>query len=97
MSSPFRLYRLEALKKKLQSIETGIGRAHNVALASLQNFTLPGDLSPSARYWKEDIVDPPWTMDRNGMITVPLDRPGMGVSVDIERVEKLTTRREVIE
>ena len=54
-------------------LESGIGRAHNVALASLPNFTLPGDLSPSSRYWARDIVTPEWTMDGDGMVHVPLD------------------------
>lgn len=78
-------------------LETGIGRAYNVALASLPNFRLPGDLSPSARYWERDIVDPEWTMDEEGRVAVPRDRPGLGVEVDRERVETLTVRREVIE
>jgi O-succinylbenzoate synthase len=76
-------------------LESGIGRAYNVALASLPGFVLPGDLSPSARYWHRDIVDPEWTMDAQGWVTVPRDRPGMGVEVDRERVEALTVRREV--
>ena len=75
-------------------LESGIGRAYNVALASLPNFTLPGDLSPSARYWAQDVVTPAWTMDATGMVRVPLDRPGIGVEVDVERIEALTTRRE---
>lgn len=77
-------------------LETGVGRAHNVALASLPNFVLPGDLSPSARYWERDIVVPEWTMETDGTIRVPLDRPGLGVRVDRERVEELTVRRETI-
>lgn len=77
-------------------LESGIGRAHNVALASLPNFTLPGDLSPSSRYWVRDIVTPEWTMDEDGMVQVPLDRPGMGVSVDLDRVEALTVRSEIL-
>ena len=76
-------------------LESGIGRAYNVALASLPNFSLPGDLSPSARYWERDIVTPEWTMNE-GMVTVPRDRPGIGVSVDVDRVEKLTVRRETL-
>jgi O-succinylbenzoate synthase len=76
-------------------LESGVGRAHNVALASLPNFTLPGDLSPSARYWERDIVKPEWTMDADGMVAVPLDRPGLGVEVDRDRVEELTVRSEV--
>ena len=56
-------------------LESGIGRAYNVALASLPNFSLPGDLSPSARYWERDVVTPEWTMDAEGMVHVPLDSP----------------------
>ncbi len=67
---------------------------HNVALASLANFTLPGDLSPSDRYWERDIVEPAWTMDSGGWMRVPHDRPGIGVTVDTARVEALTVRRE---
>ena len=77
-------------------LESGIGRAHNVALASLPNFSLPGDLSPSARYWARDIVSPEWTMDAAGMVGVPRDRPGIGVDVDVQRIESLTTRAEVL-
>jgi O-succinylbenzoate synthase len=77
-------------------LESGVGRAHNVALASLPNFTLPGDLSPSSRYWERDIVTPEWTMGADGMVRVPLDRPGIGVTVDMDRVDGLTVRREVV-
>ncbi|MBW8874070.1 MAG: o-succinylbenzoate synthase [Acidobacteria bacterium] len=75
-------------------LESGVGRGHNVALASLPNFTLPGDVSPSERYWERDIVTPEWTMDAAGWIVVPVDRPGIGVEVDRDRVEDLTVRRE---
>ena len=74
-------------------LESGVGRAHNVALASLPNFTKPGDVSPSARYWERDVVTPEWTMDAEGFVRVPLDRPGIGVTVDVDRVEDLTVRR----
>jgi O-succinylbenzoate synthase len=74
--------------------ESGIGRAYNVALASLPNFTLPGDLSPSARYWVRDIVTPEWTMDAQGMVTVPRAAPGIGVQVDRSRIDDLTVRTE---
>ena len=74
-------------------LESGIGRAYNVALASLPNFTLPGDLSPSARYWERDIVHPAWTMDADGMVTVPRE-PSLGVEVDGERILALTVRSE---
>ncbi|HEU4566277.1 MAG TPA: o-succinylbenzoate synthase, partial [Gemmatimonadaceae bacterium] len=77
-------------------LESGVGRAYNVALASLPNFSLPGDLSPSARYWERDIVEPEWTMDAEGMVRVPLDRPGIGVTVDVGRVDALTVRCEVL-
>jgi O-succinylbenzoate synthase len=77
-------------------LESGIGRAYNVALASLPNFSLPGDLSPSARYWERDIVTPEWTMDDAGMVRVPRERPGIGVEVDLGRVENLTVRRELL-
>ena len=76
-------------------LESGIGRAYNVALASLPNFTLPGDVSPSARYWARDVVNPEWTL-KNGMVTVPLDVPGIGVEVDTAMIESITVRREVL-
>ncbi len=77
-------------------LESGIGRACNVALASLPNFTLPGDISPSARYWERDIVTPQWTMDANGMVAVPVDRPGLGVAIDVDRVDNLTVRTRTL-
>jgi o-succinylbenzoate synthase len=73
-------------------LESGVGRAHNVALASLPNFTKPGDISPSARYWKEDVVTPEWTMSVDGLIPVPLNRPGIGVSVETGRLARLSVR-----
>ena len=73
-------------------LEGGVGRAYNVALASLPNFTLPGDLSPSARYWAKDVVSPEWTMDAQGMVRVPLDRAGIGVEVDREHIDRITVR-----
>jgi O-succinylbenzoate synthase len=75
-------------------LESGVGRAHNVALASLANFSLPGDLSPSARYWERDVVVPEWTMDAEGMVRVPRDEAGIGVRVDTDRVDDLTVRSE---
>jgi O-succinylbenzoate synthase len=75
-------------------LESGVGRAHNVALASLPGFTLPGDLSPSARYWTRDVVEPEWTMDAEGMVRVPWGAPGIGVAVDVERVASLAVRTE---
>ncbi len=78
-------------------LESGIGRAHNVALASLPGFTLPGDLSASARYWERDIVRPEWTLEEDGTLPVPLGAPGIGVDVDLDRIDDLTVRREVLE
>ena len=75
-------------------LESGVGRAHNVALASLPNFILPGDISPSSRYWEKDIVTPEWTMSGDGRMTVPTNAPGIGVEVDVNRVEDLCVRRE---
>jgi len=72
-------------------LEAGIGRAYNLALASLSNFTLPGDISESRRYWAEDIVEPEFVME-DGMMPVPAG-PGIGVTVRVERVESLTVRR----
>jgi len=77
-------------------LESGVGRAYNVALASLPNFSLPGDLSPSSRYWARDIVEPEWTMNAEGMVRVPREAPGLGVRVDVERIEAITARRETL-
>jgi O-succinylbenzoate synthase len=77
-------------------LESGVGRAYNVALASLPNFVIPGDVSPSARYWERDVVTPAWTMDREGMMQVPMERTGIGVEVDVGRVEDLTVRKETL-
>jgi len=75
-------------------LESGVGRAHNVALASLPNFVKPGDISPSARYWAEDVVSPEWVMSDDGLMAVPLDRVGIGVTVDRERIARLSVREE---
>jgi o-succinylbenzoate synthase len=77
-------------------LESGIGRAYNVALASLSNFQKPGDLSPSARYWAQDIVTPEWTMSADGMVTVPMREPGIGVTVNVDRIDDLTVRKEIL-
>jgi o-succinylbenzoate synthase len=77
-------------------LESGIGRAYNVALASMSNFSKPGDISPSARYWAQDIVTPECTMSADGMVTVPVEKPGIGVTVDVDRVDALTIRQETL-
>jgi O-succinylbenzoate synthase len=76
-------------------LEAGIGRAHNIALSTLENFTLPGDVSASARYWKEDIVEPEITVSKAGEIAIP-DTPGRGYEVRADLVERLTVRKETI-
>jgi O-succinylbenzoate synthase len=76
-------------------LEAGIGRSHNIALSTLENFSLPGDVSASARYWREDIVDPEITVSKAGEITIP-DTPGRGYEVRTDLVERLTVRKEEI-
>ncbi len=76
-------------------LETGIGRAHNIALASLQNFSLPGDVSASKRYWAEDIIEPEVTVSPQGEIEVP-DGIGSGFTVRRDRIEALTVRRQTV-
>jgi O-succinylbenzoate synthase len=77
-------------------LESGIGRAHNLHVASLPNFKLPHDLSASRRYYKEDVIDPFIELSGPGRIRVP-DGPGIGVHPVEERIEKATLRREVFE
>lgn len=76
-------------------LESGIGRAHNVALASLPGFTVPGDISNSKRYWAEDIVEPEFEM-KDGLMPVPRGA-GIGVTPRKGRIEALTARKVVFE
>jgi len=76
-------------------LETGIGRAHNVALSTLSNFRLPGDVSASKRYWTEDIVEPEIEVSSRGTIAVS-DLTGRGYEIKKELVERLTVRKETI-
>jgi O-succinylbenzoate synthase len=76
-------------------LESGIGRSHNIALSSLPNFSLPGDVSASMRYWKEDIIDPVVEVSPEGQIRVP-DVPGRGFEVRTDLVERLTVRKEEV-
>jgi len=76
-------------------LETGVGRAHNVALSTLPNFRLPGDVSASRRYWTEDIVEPEIEVTPRGTISVS-DGPGTGYAVKKDLIEKLTVRKETI-
>jgi len=75
-------------------LETGIGRAFNVALASLPGFTLPSDISASKRYFKGDIIKKPFDLTSNGTLEVPLE-PGIGVEVDKERLDACTNSRKL--
>jgi O-succinylbenzoate synthase len=73
-------------------LETGIGRAHNIAMSTLPGFTLPGDVSASKRYWDEDIIEPEVEVTSKGTIRVPTST-GLGYAVRRDRVERLTVRR----
>ena len=74
-------------------LESGIGRAHNIALSTLPNFTLPGDVSASKRYWKQDVITPEVEVTPEGTIRVP-GGAGFGYEPRLDRIEKLTVRKE---
>lgn len=76
-------------------LESGIGRAHNLALSTLAGFSLPGDVSASARYWREDIIEPAVTVSGQGMIAVS-DEVGRGYAIKKDLIERLTVRKETI-
>lgn len=76
-------------------LETGIGRAHNIALSTLQNFVVPGDVSASARYFGRDIIQPPVEVNPQGFIEVP-EAPGIGYQPDLEWIEEKTVKRQAI-
>jgi len=76
-------------------LESGIGRSHNIAVSTLENYTLPGDVSASKRYWKEDIIEPEVTVSKQGEIAIP-DTPGRGYEVRTDLVERLTVRKHEI-
>ncbi len=76
-------------------LESGIGRAHNIALSTLPNFRLPGDVSASRRYWKEDIIEPEVQVTADG--TIPIrDEPGTGYKVREDLIEKFAVRKEIL-
>jgi len=94
--------RVEAIARKKNipvwcggMLESGIGRAHNIAMSTLAGFTLPGDVSASARYWHEDVIKPAVTVTPGGTIKAP-DKPGIGFEVNRARVDRLTVRSETI-
>jgi O-succinylbenzoate synthase len=74
-------------------LESGIGRAHNLALATLPGFTLPGDISESRRYWERDLVVPEFELDQGRMTPSPL--PGIGVAPDLSHIRESTVRRAI--
>ncbi|MCA0986450.1 o-succinylbenzoate synthase [Guptibacillus algicola] len=75
-------------------LESGVGRAHNIALASLPGFTIPGDISASSRYWEKDIITPEVTVD-HGRIPVP-EGPGIGFEIDRHELSRLTLTTETL-
>jgi O-succinylbenzoate synthase len=74
-------------------LESGIGRAHNIALSTLPNFTLPGDVTASRRYWDEDIIEPEVSVSKQGTIPVPAES-GIGFAPRVDLIERLTVRKE---
>jgi len=77
-------------------LESGIGRAHNIAMSTLQGFTLPGDVSASKRYWAEDIIEPAVEVTSDGTIIAP-EKVGIGFEVRRDRISKLTTRKKIVQ
>jgi len=76
-------------------LESGIGRAHNIAMSTLPDFSLPGDVSASRRYWAEDVIEPEVEVSPHGTIRVPTG-PGIGFEPRLQRIEKLMARKEVL-
>ncbi len=76
-------------------LESGVGRCHNIAMATLANFTLPGDISASRRYWKRDIIDPWVDVTPRGTIEIR-DDPGFGWPLDLKQLESVRVREETI-
>lgn len=76
-------------------LESGIGRSHNIALSTLPNFSLPGDVSASKRYWKEDIVEPEISVSQNGTIKIS-NQAGRGYEVKTDLIDRLTVRKKTI-
>ena len=76
-------------------LETGIGRAHNIAMSTLEGFTLPGDVSASKRYWHEDVIEPAVEVTPQGTIIAP-EKSGIGFEVKRDRIDKVTVKSELI-
>jgi o-succinylbenzoate synthase len=77
-------------------LESGIGRAHNIAISTLAGYTMPGDVSASKRYWQEDIIEPPVEVTSKGTIVAP-EKAGIGFEVKRGRIDKITMRKEIID
>ncbi|MDQ3323040.1 MAG: o-succinylbenzoate synthase [Acidobacteriota bacterium] len=76
-------------------LESGIGRAHNIAMSTLPGFTLPGDVSASKRYWSEDIIEPAVEITKSGTIVAP-EKAGIGFEVKRDRIDKITVRKKLV-
>jgi len=76
-------------------LESGIGRAHNIAMSTLENFVLPGDVSASRRYWEADVIEPEVEVTPQGTIRVPAG-PGIGYQPRLDLIEQRTVRKEVL-
>ena len=74
-------------------LESGIGRAQNIAMSTLPNFSLPGDVTASKRYWHEDIISPEVMVTPHGTIQVPSE-PGIGFAPRLDRIASLTVRQD---
>ena len=77
-------------------LESGIGRAHNIAISTLAGYTMPGDVSASKRYWHQDIISPEVEVSPAGTITAP-DGPGIGFEIKLDRIGKATVRKSTVE
>ena len=77
-------------------LESGIGRAHNIHLSTLPNFSLPGDVAASRRYYSPDLIEPPIEVTSRGTIPVPTG-PGIGVTPVMERLDRATLRKEILD
>jgi O-succinylbenzoate synthase len=75
-------------------LESGVGRAHNVALSSLENFSLPGDVAASSRYWTRDVVLPAIEVSPSGQIRQSHE-PGIGYEIDQEWLERVTANVQI--
>jgi O-succinylbenzoate synthase len=76
-------------------LESGIGRAHNIAISTLKGYTMPGDVSASKRYWHEDIIEPAVEVSKTGTIIAP-DKPGIGFEVNRKKIDEATVRKTVV-